>query len=196
MSTGTRYVEISESAMREMLEGEMGFVQVRLDGTTELVFERQVETKGGRTFPYKVRVYSSIAYGQSRGVGEDAIRVVLVDMETNRPMKVLGEGKQGKAGRRIYRTKSALPNLRERCRDYFRHVMANPCPECGSVMAVRKGPRGPFLGCTNFPECRGTKEIEVEDSKPAPQPRQQTREEYINEMAGGTRERPRHRRTA
>jgi len=158
-ASGSRYVEIDETEMRDLLESEMGFTQVRIDGTYELVFERQVETKGGKTFPYKVRVYSSIFGGASRGCGEDAIRVVLVDMETDRPMKIMGEGKKGKAGRRIYRTKSALTNLRDRCRDYFRHVMLNSCPKCGKVMAIRKGKNGDFLGCTGYPECNGTKQL-------------------------------------
>ena len=26
-------------------------------------------------------------------------------------------------------------------------------------MAVRRGPRGPFLGCTAFPKCRSTKQV-------------------------------------
>lgn len=34
------------------------------------------------------------------------------------------------------------------------------CPECGKSLAVRRGKRGPFLGCTGYPKCRFTKEIE------------------------------------
>lgn len=158
-ASGSRYVPISETEMRDLLETQMGFEQIRLDGTIELVFQRQVSSKSGKTFPYAVRVYSSIAYGGSRECGEDAIRVVLVDLETGRAMKVLGEGK-GKAGKRIYRTKSAMTNLRERCRDYFRHVFSHSCPKCGKVMAVRTGRNGKFLGCSNYPECDGTKQLE------------------------------------
>jgi DNA topoisomerase-1 len=29
------------------------------------------------------------------------------------------------------------------------------CPECDGPMKVRRGPRGYFLGCANFPKCRG-----------------------------------------
>lgn len=159
---GSRYVPISESQIRSLLEGEMGFSEIQLPRTAELVFERQVETKSGRKYPYAVRVYSSIARGESRGCGEDAIRVVLVDLESSRLMKVLGEGRNSKAGRRIYRTKSALPSLKNRCRDYFRHVLRNTCPECSSVMAIRQGPKGKFLGCTGFPKCKHTAPLEDE----------------------------------
>jgi DNA topoisomerase I len=31
-----------------------------------------------------------------------------------------------------------------------------PCPRCGSEMLVRHGRFGAFLGCTKYPECRGT----------------------------------------
>lgn len=33
------------------------------------------------------------------------------------------------------------------------------CDECGAPMAVRSGRRGKFLGCTNYPDCKGTKPI-------------------------------------
>ncbi|MCK4592902.1 type I DNA topoisomerase [bacterium] len=31
-----------------------------------------------------------------------------------------------------------------------------PCPECGGPMVVRHGRKGEFLGCSRYPECRGT----------------------------------------
>ncbi len=34
-----------------------------------------------------------------------------------------------------------------------------PCDECGSPMVIRVGRRGKFLGCGNYPKCRGTKEL-------------------------------------
>jgi len=34
-----------------------------------------------------------------------------------------------------------------------------PCPKCGGPMAVRSGRRGKFLGCLNYPECKGTASI-------------------------------------
>lgn len=32
-----------------------------------------------------------------------------------------------------------------------------PCERCGSVMALRTGPRGQFYGCSAFPKCRFTR---------------------------------------
>jgi hypothetical protein len=32
------------------------------------------------------------------------------------------------------------------------------CENCGGAMTVRRGKRGFFLGCSNYPKCKGTKE--------------------------------------
>lgn len=34
------------------------------------------------------------------------------------------------------------------------------CPRCNNEMILRKGKKGDFYGCSRFPKCRGTKEIE------------------------------------
>ena len=33
------------------------------------------------------------------------------------------------------------------------------CPKCGSPMVRRDGRRGAFLGCSRFPDCRGTRDL-------------------------------------
>ena len=30
-----------------------------------------------------------------------------------------------------------------------------PCPKCGAPLNLREGKRGPWLGCSKFPKCRG-----------------------------------------
>ena len=51
------------------------------------------------------------------------------------------------------------------------------CEKCGAPMAVKKGPRGPFLGCTAYPKCRSTKPMPAElkeklkDVLPPPAPK-------------------------
>ena len=34
-----------------------------------------------------------------------------------------------------------------------------PCDECGKPMVIREGRRGKFLGCGDYPKCKGTKEL-------------------------------------
>ena len=160
------YVNIAESAFRAKLEGDMGFAQVRIDGTSEIVFERPIVTKGGDT-GYTVRVYSSVFGGSTRDVGEDAIRVLVINNETRRPVRLHGEKKGSKVGKRINRTApngisedervaALLGRVRDRCAEMWALVRDNKCPECGSVMALRKGKHGEFKGCTNYPECTHT----------------------------------------
>src|SRR5262249_11839117 len=36
------------------------------------------------------------------------------------------------------------------------------CPACGKAMLQRFGPRGPFLGCSGYPECKRTMRISAE----------------------------------
>ena len=38
------------------------------------------------------------------------------------------------------------------------------CPRCGKALVLRKGPRGPFWGCSGFPRCRFT--CEDQDGRP------------------------------
>ena len=33
------------------------------------------------------------------------------------------------------------------------------CPRCGKPMVERKGKKGPFFGCSGFPQCRGTRQL-------------------------------------
>ena len=42
---------------------------------------------------------------------------------------------------------------------------APPCPKCGGKMVDRKGPRGPFWGCRDFPKCKGTANFSDESRK-------------------------------
>ena len=34
------------------------------------------------------------------------------------------------------------------------------CPECGKPMVIKRGRFGPFLSCSNFPDCKGTMRIQ------------------------------------
>ena len=164
------YVNVTEADFREKLESAMGFQQVRLPGVAELVFERAVLRRGEPT-GHKVRVYSSVAYGATREVGEDAIRVQLINESTDRPVRIHGEKKRAKVGKRINRTaptglpecervNALLERVRVRCREFYGYAQKNVCPSCGTgLMVTREGANGKFRGCTNFPECRNTEAV-------------------------------------
>lgn len=41
-----------------------------------------------------------------------------------------------------------------------------PCPKCGTAMNLRTGKRGPWLGCSAFPKCRGRESwTKIEEKK-------------------------------
>ncbi len=42
-----------------------------------------------------------------------------------------------------------------------------PCPKCTNAMKIRYGKFGPFLGCSQYPECRGIVNIPRKDETPA-----------------------------
>ncbi len=43
--------------------------------------------------------------------------------------------------------------------DVTHEKMDEPCPECGSELSIRLGKNGRFVGCTNYPTCRYTRQI-------------------------------------
>jgi hypothetical protein len=162
------YVNVTESDFRAKLESVMGFEQARIQGVRELVFERPVVVQG-QNIGYKVRVYSSVAYGETRDVGEDAIRIQLIDESTDRPVKVHGEKRDHKAGKYIKRTApngisedkrvdALLERVRKRCREFYGFAQKNICPKCDTIMAHRTGKFGEFKSCTSR-ECKHTENM-------------------------------------
>ena len=47
---------------------------------------------------------------------------------------------------------------------YETKPVGEQCPLCGRAMVERKGPYSTFLGCTGFPQCRGTVKLETRAS--------------------------------
>lgn len=41
--------------------------------------------------------------------------------------------------------------------------MSKQCPECGKPLAVRKGSKGDFWGCTGYPNCKHTENVSDDD---------------------------------
>lgn len=41
---------------------------------------------------------------------------------------------------------------------------APECPACSAPLAVRRGRRGPFVGCTGYPDCRYTRDVGPDDA--------------------------------
>ena len=44
-------------------------------------------------------------------------------------------------------------------KDVTQEMMDEKCPECGSQLSIRLGRNGRFIGCTNYPECKYTRNL-------------------------------------
>jgi len=98
-------------------------------------------------------IYSSIGIdGESRSVGSDAIRCVILDAVSGKPL--------GKAIR-TNRVEGWSSRLNEKVYSLFETIVSNGiarCPNCLSVVVERDGKRGKFWGCLAYPDCKFTSE--------------------------------------
>lgn len=54
-------------------------------------------------------------------------------------------------------------------KDVTQEELDEKCPECDSALSVRLGRRGKFVGCTNYPECKYTRNMDGEESSSEPE---------------------------
>jgi Topoisomerase DNA binding C4 zinc finger len=141
------YHNITEAEMNEFLAPQ-GFKKIVIPGTYEIVYAKRVDQGKNQL---SLRVNTGInPSGQSRGVGEDAMRIVLfLRDETGKITKLAGS-------KRVHRVKNWKQNLQTRLDGWLELLPKDSCPACGSPMLPRKGPNGSFLGCCRYPECRKT----------------------------------------
>lgn len=124
-----------------------GFQIITVPGTKEIVFGKRVP----HNLPLTLRVYTGIEpTGVSRGVGEDAIRVSLFWRNAN------GEIKKAGGSKRVHRVINWKANLQNRLDNWNQDFIL--CA-CGAPMVERKGSKGSFLGCCNYPICKNTRQI-------------------------------------
>jgi len=98
----------------------------------------------------KIRIYSSIDIKtqDSRSIGEDAIRCVLLDSKSNKPLD------KGKRTNRMTNWREHLTEKLDKLREESSKVKF--CKTCGSAMQEREGKNGSFFGCTRYPICMTT----------------------------------------
>jgi len=89
------------------------------------------------------------------------------DITAANTLIVLIQRATGLLGRQLTQLESAFienGGIREKmtaARLEARSEPASPaCPECGAAMKKRTSARGPFLGCSAYPKCKGVRQIE------------------------------------
>jgi ssDNA-binding Zn-finger/Zn-ribbon topoisomerase 1 len=146
-------VEISRRDMHEFLAAQ-GFTEMTLQGTKERVYGKVVDAKT----PICLRVYTSVEGESTRGVGEDAIRCVLVTKVGNE-VKIIGSDK------RVQRVAGWKANLQNRL-DNWRDQLGPACPKCAGMTTRKRSRRGPFWGCCKYPVCQTVQPIETPTKNP------------------------------
>lgn len=102
-----------------------------------------------------VRIFSTIEErtGRARSKGSDAIRTVIWDNNLNRPVGGRTKTLRIKTWRNNLREK--LDSIEQETQQYIER-----CEECNSLMVIRDGKYGEFYGCSEYPDCTFTKNIE------------------------------------
>ena len=160
------YTRITNTEMRALLQP-LGFVVMDIRDTHEIVYGCVVRKEGIRS-PFSLRVYTTIANGAGRNVGEDAIRVGLfvrkpvVGQEyVTWPAVPIGWTT------RTHRTQNWRVNLLIRChpeQGSWRVLIGDVCPSCGMFFVKRESKYGVFWGCINFPACKQTRPYKGEQA--------------------------------
>ena len=144
----SKFTNITKSEMQDFLST-LGFAEISIPNCNESVFAKRIDKNG---IPLSMRVYTGIVASESRGCGEDAIRVnVFARTLKNETKKVV-------SCRRVNRVEGWRKNLQSRIHEVFHKSPSQSC-NCGNPMLLREGVFGEFLGCTNYPECKQTKNI-------------------------------------
>ena len=166
------YTPISQREMEEVLLP-LGFEQIKLPGTMELVYAKRVDINGNSL---SLRVNTAIdPSGLSRDVGSDAIRVGVIYRAGN-----AWEGKTnlkyppqtveifpitrmvGKKEIRVHRTQNWRKSLAKRIANLMERIDCPPCSHCGCPTFEKQTkkidgqePRT-FYSCCRFPHCTGS----------------------------------------
>ena len=164
------YTNVTQEELEEYLLPQ-GFKKLTVPGTTELVYGKRVDRDG---LQLTLRVYTGIApSGNSRGVGEDAMRVTLFMRIDTGKIVMLGGSK------RVHRVAGWKKNLQARLDGWEDGLPDRKCSQCGYPMVRRDSKRGEFYGCCRYPECRHTENIA------APSVEECRAEAEIREIEGG-----------
>lgn len=132
------FVAVTLPDMDAFLSGR-GFSVISVAGVNETVYGRAAG------MGLVLAVFTGIEDGVSRGKGKDAVRLSL--MKGGRVVLSLPH---------VKRQTNWRTHLAARLSDWTAVVGPDYCPACNSVMLRRDGRRGPFYGCTEFPECKST----------------------------------------
>lgn len=172
---GTRYIKIPAESLLSELRAVGASVEGRGGKYAEATAGREIVCE--ITPPNSVsvvRVYTSLAVGadQARDCGEDALRIVV-------GATINGKWRNALKPRRVFRTAPSkdragwlrqeervivfIERMKGHLREAYKAAATAPrCPDCEGPMATRenRAQGNTFLGCMDYPDCKGTRPTE------------------------------------
>lgn len=152
----TQYINVTVDEFENVLGSVAEFERADVDGVNEIVYDCPLPDDD-----LTIRVFSTLVGENARGCGDDAIRCVVWDHEIDAP--VGGRKKTLRIAPTRSNPEGWAGNFKPKLRDLYanwRDHRTETCPACGAPMALRDGQYGPFLGCTRYPDCRCTQDVE------------------------------------
>jgi len=143
------YKNVSLDEMHGVLSS-YGMEAATFDGCKEVVYVKTIKHLGKLL---QLRVFTGIEGTGSRKCGSDAIRVVMFAKQGEKDV-IVG------MTRRVHRTEGWEKNLRSRLDNDWRKCLPRICKKCGAPMREIKKPNMHFFGCSNYPECKYTEEVD------------------------------------
>lgn len=164
--TSRRYVDISQEDFEGFLHS-LPWSFIRADTGSDV---KEVVYETNEYFPDNhlivLRIWSTIdeRSGQNRSKGSDAIRTTVYRYPPDETRDE-GLGKTGAVigGRtKTLRIETWRKNLREKIEDMMaeQEEYVRQCGECSGFLEKREGQYGEFYGCTNYPDCEYTENID------------------------------------
>ena len=138
---GSTYVQPTRAEMEHALKVPEHFKLAHAPRSFELIYDWKVRPGAW------VRVCSSITGSVGRGVGEDAIRVLVVNANEDHVFF---------KATRVHRTMNWQANMMKRVREAYDFAMAQPaCEYCGRILQVGVSKKGtPYKVCIDK-TCQG-----------------------------------------
>lgn len=177
-SSKGQYKRLTQEEFEEFLEAldPGGFHIIGTDEDSNLAFTKEIvygRDLNDEEDDLQIRIYSTIDVrtSKARDKGDDAIRTVIWSKSISQPIA----GKTKTLRIQTWR-KNLAPKIKELLETWDTRVIK--CDECGSWMIRREGQYGEFYGCSKYPVCENTKQVEqVEEQFESLSPEQIKREE-------------------
>lgn len=135
--------------------------QESASGHTERTTETVVAKKGKKFI--RATLHERLRFLGGPGPGKSVAEEEIAEKEYNKLVSDREMVDSPDALADLERRKKHLAEASKRHAEFLR--TAPNCPKCGGGMVSRKGPRGRFWGCSDYPRCTGTASFSAESKR-------------------------------